>query len=112
MQQVHLYERLTHKYADGYRYLDQDRFVATVKLTPPVMVREPDSYDDGGVFVQHLRTPAGAPLALIRQALRDTLGGSSCRHEYDCCGCASTRIFTKVLGPRHVLVRTSVSYNY
>jgi hypothetical protein len=34
MQQVHAYARITHGYADGWRHLDQDEFVATVKLTP------------------------------------------------------------------------------
>lgn len=112
MEAVNLFARTTNKYRDGYSYLDNFNYFATVKLTPAKMVREPRDYDDGGTFVQYLRVPAGMDTKQLDRALYDTMGGSNCRHEYDCCGCASRRIFTKMISPRKMMVRTSVSYNY
>ena len=50
--------------------------------------------------------------ARVAQALRDTLGGSRCRHEYDCCGCASRYVKVIRKTRRDLLVRTFVTYNY
>ena len=112
MQTVHAYKRLSHKWAAGWQHLDNDTFVATVKLTPSKTVREADGYDDGGTYVQHTRAPSGVNIKDLMQALRDTIGGSNCRHEHDCCGCASRSVRVKHLGSRRLLVRTDVSYNY
>lgn len=112
MQTVHTYIRLTHKYRDGWSHLDNDEFVATVRLTPPKMVREGEGYDDGGKYVQYMRVPRNVNPGQLEQALRDTLGGSSCRHEHDCCGCATRYVRTKLVTPRKLKVTTSVTYNY
>lgn len=111
MQSLNVYKRVTQHYADGYSSLDNWVFQGHVRLTPPVVVLEGKRYDEGDTYVQYVRIPAGATAKELGRALRDTMGGTSCRHEYDCCGCALRRVSTKRVG-RQLQVRTSVSYNY
>jgi len=112
MQEVNAYKRLTHGYADGWRYLDNDTFIAGIKLTPRRRTAEPDGHDTGGSYVQYGRAPSGVNIKELTAALRDTMGGTSCRHEYDCCGCPIYHVEVKHLGSRRLLVRTQVYYNY
>jgi hypothetical protein len=105
-----LYERLTHKYCDGWAGNDAHRFVAIVKLTPHRMVREYEDVDDGGTYIQHCRAPAGAPN--LTRALRDTLSGSNCRHDWDCCGCASRSVRVFKVSARDYVITADISYNY
>jgi hypothetical protein len=112
MFKVHAYKRLTRKYRDGFRHLDKEEFLATVSVTPPKQLEEPKSYDDGGVIVQHARAPAGVDLKVLMQAIRDTMGGSGCQHEYDCCGCESRLVQVNHVGGRRLVVRTRITYNY
>ena len=112
MEQVHAYARLTHKYRDGWSHLDSDEFVATVRLTAPKMVEEGKGYDEGDTYVQYVRVPRSVNAKLLARALSDTMGGSNCRHEHDCCGCATRYVRVKAIAPRQLKVTTSVSYNY
>ncbi len=112
MQTVHAYRRLTNRYIDQYMHLDETEFVATVKLTAPRVVEEGNGFDTGATFQQYLRVPRGVDVKALRQALRDTMGYHGCTHEYDCCGCASYSVFTKLVAPRKLQVTSSVSYNY
>ena len=112
MQTVNLYERKTFRYADGWSNADSWDYLTTLKLTPARLVRESRGYDDGGTWVQYARVPAGADWRQIARAVRQTGGGSTCRHEYDCCGCELRTVFTKLVAPRRLLVRTSIGYNY
>ena len=96
---------------DGRRlYIDED--VATVRLTPSKKVADGNGYDEGGTYLQYMRVPRGVNKAELAQALRDTMGGSSCTHAHDCCGCASRFIMTKLIAPRTMQVRTKIFYNY
>jgi hypothetical protein len=110
METLHLYERKSHHYRDGWSGLDRHDFVATVKVTPPKMVREPEGYDDGGVYIMHARAPRGTPN--LKRALQDSLSNSGCKHEYDCCGCAATYARVTKVSARDYIVRSTVSYNY
>jgi hypothetical protein len=112
MNIVNAYARTSNRYIDEYKHLDGERFVATVRLTPRKQVEEGNGYDSGGTYVQYLRVPLGVDTGSLRQALRDTMGYSGCTHEYDCCGCASRYVSTKMLTPRKMRVTTHVSYNY
>lgn len=112
MQAVNLYERRTFKYVDGWSNADSWDYLGTIKMTPPKMTREGESYDDGGTYVQFARVPAGQDWRKVARALRQTIGTNNCRHEYDCCGCELRTVFTKLVSPRKLLVRTSVGYNY
>ena len=96
---------------DGRRlYIDKD--VAKVSLTPRKKVADGNGYDDGGTYLQYTRVPRGVNKAELAQALRDTMGGSNCTHAYDCCGCVSRFIMTKLIAPRVMQVRTKITYNY
>ena len=112
MEKVHAYKRLTHGYADGWRHLDKDVYLGSVNMTPAVVTEEPGGYDEGGAYVQYARAPSKVDIKQLIQALRDTLGGSNCRHEHDCCGCAIRYVSIKHLGSRRLQIRTRVSYNY
>ena len=112
MHTVHAYVNTTNHYADGWRYLDSDNFVATVRLTAPHMLKHGADRDEGDTYTQYVRVPRGVNAGMLGQALRHTLGGSNCKHEYDCCGCATHRVSVKLTAPRRLLVRTQISYNY
>jgi hypothetical protein len=112
MHTVYAYANTTNRYAAGWRHLDEDKFVATVRLTQPHMIKRGMGYDEGDTYTQYVRVPRNVSTVELRRALRDTLGGSNCKHEHDCCGCATHRVSTKVVAPRRLLVRTQVSYNY
>jgi len=112
MHKVSVYVRTTHQYADGWSYLDDDKFVATVRLTPSKQVNVGDGYDMGGTYLQYARVPRNVNKGLLMQALRDTMGGSGCRHTHDCCGCATRYITVTPISSRVLQVRTDVSYNY
>lgn len=112
MQLVNIYTRTTHQYADGWRHLDNDKFVAAVKVTPRKRVKEGNGYDEGGVYVQYARAPSGVNIDRLMWGLRETMGGSNCRHEHDCCGCATFHVGVKHVGSRRLVIHTRVSYNY
>jgi hypothetical protein len=112
MQTVHAFARTSFKYVDGWSHLDSDEFVATVRLTAPKVVEQGEGYDEGDTYVQYTRVPRNISAKDLAQALRDTMGGSNCRHEYDCCGCATRYVRTKLIAPRKLQIRTQISYNY
>ena len=114
MYTVHAYARTSHKYRDGWRHLDNEQFVASVKVTPARTTEESftKDYSDGPKLVQFARAPSGVNIEQLKQALRDTMGGSNCRHEHDCCGCATRRVNVSHIGSRRLMIRTEISYNY
>lgn len=96
---------------DGRRaYFDEE--VATVRLTRAKKVAEGNYYDEGGTYLQYLRVPRGVDTQVLAEALRHTMGGSSCTHAYDCCGCASRFIQTEMIAPRKMKIRTKIFFNY
>lgn len=112
MQQLHVYRTLKDQYRDGWSYMNPTEFVGTVKLTPARKQREGNGFDDGGTFRQHCTIPTGVNRELLIQGLRDTMSGSRCKHEYDCCGCSLRHTRVKKLGARQLLLITSINYNY
>jgi len=112
MQTVHAYARTSHRYIDEYKHLDGERFVATVRLTPPKVTDEGEGFDDGPTYVQFLRVPRNVDVNDLRQALYDTMSYHGCTHEYDCCGCASRSVRTRLVAPRKLKITTHISYNY
>ena len=93
-------------------YAVMEDAIATVRLTAPKKVQDSNGYDEGGAYVQYLRVPRGVDKSLLSEALRHTMGGSSCRHAYDCCGCSTRFIITKMTAPRRMQVKTRIYYNY
>jgi len=116
-QLIHLYRPVGRQsYRDGWAHLNPSEYVCSVKATAPEVVRERDwdEPSDGGAYVQYARIPAGASKRdkrHILDAIR-ALGGSGCRHEYDCCGCRSTHFRAKFISSRQVRIEFSVSFNY
>lgn len=110
MHKLNVYQRLTHRYVDSCRHLDDSKFLATVSVTPPRLVRDVTDYDDGGTYLLHVRAPAGAPN--LTGALRDTLSHHGCSHEYDCCGCRSVSARVRKVSARDYVVTQNVSFNY
>lgn len=112
METVTLYNRVTDRYRDGWYHLDDWEPVAQVKMTAPRLVREGNDYDDGGTYVRYFRRPAGIDQRKIYAAVRDTLSGSHCRHEYDCCGCVFTSVRSSAVNHRTVRVEITVNRNF
>jgi hypothetical protein len=103
-------EQFTATLYKGEKWVEED--VATVRLTPSLKVASGNGYDEGGTYLQYLRVPRGVNKMELADALRHTMGGSSCTHAYDCCGCASRFIMTKMINTRTMQVRTKIYYNY
>lgn len=114
METVSIYKRITHKYNDAWRHLDQEVYIGIVKLTPPKQVREANDYSDLGTYVQLARIPAGAATRTVRdllQGLADTLSHHGCNHEHDCCGCVMVSAYATKVGKRTAMVKTTLTRN-
>ncbi len=107
--------RLSFRYADSYSHLDCWERLGLLRLTPAKQTRLPGmDLSDGGSYVRFARLPAGLSAKQRKQwarAIEDSLSYSNCRHEWDCCGCATTRARVTLSG-RTALVRQHVSFNY
>lgn len=114
MEVVGISKRTTHKYRDGWSHEDRWQYLGALKLTPAKVTEEGNRYDDGDTYVRFARIPniSSKGFKLLKRGIQDTMGGSRCRHEFDCCGCASYSVKVERVRPRLVLIRTRVSYNY
>ena len=115
METVNCYKRLTNRYNPGWAYLDKSEFVGTLMLTPRKLTSVPADdadHSEGNTYVQYCRVPARVKWKELAQAIRDTMSGSSCQHEWDCCGCSSTYVTVKRHGTRQLRIHTSITYNY
>lgn len=113
MKTIQLYERLTHRYVDAYRHLDEEQYIGEVKqLGITRRVPPAGCYDDGGKYLFRVVAPSTLKSKDLSHALRSALSHSGCTHEYDCCGCASSHASVKRLTKREYSVRISISYNY
>jgi hypothetical protein len=110
--ELHLYERLTHKYNPGWSHLDRHEYAGTVKVLGGRTTYLAADYDEGDTWLYRVVAPRTLKGTDLTQALRDSMGGSSCQHEYDCCGCASRHASVKRINPRAYSVRVSTTYNY
>lgn len=107
-----LWLRLTHKYRDGWSSEDSHRCLGEMRITPRRLVKDHEGMDGGAVYVSTATVPKGLDSKTVIQALRDTLGGSNCRHEHDCCGCASTSVRARRSGRNRYSVVRTVHFNY
>ena len=115
MHTIHLYERLTRSYAPGWAHLDRQEYLTYARVTPARMVRQPQDFDDGGEHIFHVTIPSGATrkeYRLVRQALIDAFTTSTCRHEYDCCGCAVRFASVKRTRRNRYVIHQKTSFNY
>lgn len=115
MYDLHCYARKTHKYRAGWSSWDDWDYLTTLRVTPLRSARDSRGFDDGGTYVQYVRLPAGVnrkAKARIIRSIEDTISGTGCKHQYDCCGCASHRATVRSISRRDLLIHTSVSFNY
>ena len=106
---IELYERLTHQYADGWRDLDDERYLGTVKMLSLRLTR--DDGIDGNTHLTRVIAPTDLSAVDLTHAIEDTLSGSRCRHEHDCCGCPSTYADARRISAREYAVKISTFYN-
>ena len=115
-QSITVSSRKTHRYAEGWSDNDQWKTVGQVKLLPSRTTRPGQDHDDGGTYLVHAvskQRMATAPQAkLMAKSLAETLGGTRCRHEYDCCGCAIRSAHVIHRDRRHFVVKVDVRFNY
>jgi len=115
MQALHLRRRLTHSYVGTWKHLDSWEYICTVKMTPWVVVEQPEDFDDATVCHAWVTLPQGADRKnrdLAIRAIEDTLSSHGCSHEWDCCGCASYRVEVVRRQGRRVLVSSRMTRNY
>jgi hypothetical protein len=108
--------RLTHKYVGEYAHRDEWLpLEGYPKVSPARETDEGNGMDDGGAYIRWVKLPGQLSRKnrdkMVR-ALEDSLSKHGCACEHDCCGCASydTRVISRK--GRHVVLRTTVGYNY
>lgn len=106
---IHLYQRLTYKYRLGWDYLDNFDAIGTATMTAPKLVS--DNGIDGKTHTARVKAPATLGNQNISKAISDTLTTSRCRHEHDCCGCATTTAQVTRLSRRQYGVKLFTYYN-
>ena len=106
---IDVFERLTHQYRDGWSGEDQHQYIGRAKV-----LRYQRLADDGIDGKSH-KTLIIAPAALrgtdLSNAIADTMGGSNCRHEHDCCGCPTTYVDVRRISRREYSVQLHTYYN-
>lgn len=82
--------RITNRYVDACRHMDEwgDRF--TFKLLAGKRVDEGNGFDDLGSARFRVIGSKTADQDKQAMALRQSYSHYGCTHEYDCCGCIST----------------------
>ena len=111
-QKIQLYKRLTHNYRDAWRHLDGDQYIGDAKQLGVTRHIPSTGYDDGGEYHFRVIAPSALKGRDLSRPISQTMTGSSCAHEYDCCGCASTRASVRRIDRRTYSVKVSVSFNY
>ena len=112
MQTLELYERDSFTYSDGWADLDSWAHIGTAKMLKARRVQESNGHDDGGAYLAKVIGPSNLKGRDLSRAIAQSIGGSSCRHEHDCCGCPSTSASVKRTSSREYSVYLHVSYNY
>ena len=69
-------------------------------------------FDDAGTFTTKVIGPRELRAVDLGRAIAATLGGSSCTHEHDCCGCPTTHASVKRTSAREYFVHLHITRNY
>lgn len=115
MNLLHLYLRRTFNFDSGWSSYDDHTYLCTARVPAPRVTKPDYGGDDAGVYQYTLHIPAGASRrdhTLIKRAIYHTIGGTSCRHEYDCCGCIRRSVAVKRVSKREYRVNVSAYRNY
>ena len=106
MERILLSERLTYKYRSGWSELDSWEEVGSVQLKPAKSILG-RVVDQKYILINDGRIPGD-----LSQAICDTMGGSPCQHEHDCCGCPSTYADVERTGEWRYTVKLHTTLNY
>jgi hypothetical protein len=106
MERILLSERLTYKYASGWNELDEWEEAGSVVLKPAKNWRG-QVLDQKYVLINDTKIPGD-----LSQAIADTMGGSPCQHEHDCCGCPTTYADVERTGEWRYTVKLHTTLNY
>lgn len=110
--------RLTHRYIPAYAHLDKWEEVGKASILPLVKTDEGNGFDDVGTYRGWVKLHRDMPRRDrdTKSALWQTLAdiyGSTCTHEYDCCGCISGHVnYLQFTGPRTLTFQLHVTRNY
>lgn len=88
---VELEVRLTHKYNDGWSYLDKHEYVGQAQAIAATKQKGDDEYWRNTLLVKVVDCHGVEP-ETIATALEDSFSGGRCQHEHDCCGCVRTSV--------------------
>lgn len=112
-QHFHAARRWTYHYRDGAAHLDQwGQYLPFKMLGAPRLTEEAQDYDEGDTLLYWVIGNKHADIEEQREALLDHFSGSNCRHEHDCCGCASRYASVRHVGRGRFTVRITVTFNY
>lgn len=81
-------KRITRRFRDGYSYLDDREYIGKIEILDYKAYEDADECDETTTLVYVGRIiENNTNEKEFFEALRDHFGGSSCTHDYDCCGC-------------------------
>jgi hypothetical protein len=106
---IELYQRLTHQYADGWRYMDDEQHIGTAKVLAARLTRDEGS--DGSSHLTRVIAPAALRDVNLTRAIENTMSGSHCRHDHDCCGCPTTYATARRVSRREYAVTLRTTFN-
>ena len=107
--QITLFKKLTNKYRLGWDHLDSHQFLGQAKMLTPRLVY--DDGIDGKMSITRVIAPAALGSTDLSTHIATSLSYSRCRHEHDCCGCATVGADVRRLSRRQYSVKLFTSYN-
>lgn len=88
--------RLTNKYKDAYRHLDEEMRLGTVETLRSIDRHVDEEHGNSGSKLLIIRIFPDSEMQFtlddLKKAIRDTYTYQGCGHEYDCCGCISQTV--------------------
>lgn len=85
--------RKTHSYVGTYSDLDDWDSIGSFEVVSSTSeVKDEQDASEPTSITLIAKVDSNAEDADITQALKASLSNVGCHHEYDCCGCASTRV--------------------
>jgi hypothetical protein len=90
--------RITSKYKDAFRHLDEEQHIGTVETLRSIERHVDEEHGDSGTNLLFIRITLDQdteePITTddIKKAIKNTYGYSGCGHEHDCCGCISQTV--------------------
>jgi hypothetical protein len=112
MENLELFKRETNRFTAGWSDLDDWTHLGTAKMLRWNATAEPLGFDDATTYTTKVIGPRQLRAVDLGKAIAATLGGSSCTHEHDCCGCPTTSASVKRTSAREYFVHLQITRNY